>query len=511
MVLLLSVRQIRRSLTPLARLREGTRRLAMGEIATRVEVASRDEFADLAASFNRMAGQIGRQFDALETRRELSAILSQRRPLDEVLRACAELLAHRLDLAAAGVWTLGAEDETLELRGSVERPGVAGGTSRIRMCEAGLGWIARERSAYSTNSILEDPHLEHLEWVASERLVAFVGQPLLVEERLVGVMAGFATRPLDDMDLSGFGAAAGDIARYIGRRRVEDALHESEEQTRQLQKMEAVGQLAGGIAHDFNNLLTVILGRSRLLLRGMPPDHPHHRGIESIDETAQRAALLTRQLLAFSRKQMLAPTILDLNEIVLGMTDLLRRLIGDEIELVCKPGAAASTVKVDRGQLEQVIVNLVVNARDVMPSGGRITVETSSVGPEEPQPSGAAGAGGQVRLVVTDTGTGMDQRTKSRIFEPFFTTKEPGKGTGLGLATVYGIIRQSGGSIRVDSEPGAGSTFTISLPRVEGVAAPAEAAGTSPGRASGTLLVVGGESEVRAFIQSVPPTAPTWS
>ena len=502
MVLLLSVRQIRKSLTPLEKLQEGTRRLAIGDLDTRVEVASRDEFQDLAGSFNRMAGQLGRQFNASETRREISAALNPNAPLDETLQACAGILARQLDLAAVGFWIVGS-DAPLELRASVEPWRPEGAASAwTPMTEALVGRIARERRPYATNSPLEDLLPPQLQRAAPEKLVAFVGHPLVGDGRVVGVAAAFGARALDGMDLSGFGAAAGDIGRYIDRKRVEDALRESEVQLRQLQKMEAVSRLAGGIAHDFNNLLTIIIGNGHLLLDGLTADHPHRRAIKTIAATAERAALLTRQLLAFSRKQVLAPAVLDLNEVVAGMMDMLRRLIGEPVELVFSPGAVGP-VKVDRGQIEQVIVNLVVNSRDAMPQGGRVTIETSAADADEPPAGGGGGSGPQVRLAVTDTGTGMDAHTRAHIFEPFFTTKEPGKGTGLGLATVYGIVQQSGGSISVDSEPGAGSTFTIHLPRVEEAAVAVEAPSAPPERGSETVLVVEDEADVRTLVHAV--------
>ncbi len=502
MVLLLSVRQIRKSLTPLERLQEGTRRLATGDLETRVEVASRDEFEDLATSFNRMAGQLGRQFDALAMRRELGAALNASHPLPESLTACAEIVRRHLDLAMVGVWIVGTDEETLELRASAVAPGRAIDASRIPMNDPELGRLVRQGRPYTAISLAKDLPEPALEWAVTEGLEALVSQPLLVDDRLVGIVASLASHELDDMALSGFGAAAGDIARQIDRRRVAEALQESEVQLRQLQKMEAVGRLAGGIAHDFNNLLTVILGRSRLLLDAMTADHPHRRSVKSIDDTAERAAVLTRQLLAFTRKQVLDPAVLDLNEVVTGMTDLLQRLIGEQVELTVVPGGSLGRVKVDRGQIEQVIVNLVVNARDAMPDGGRITIETSAVETSETDASEGR-SGSHVRVAVTDTGTGMDAHTRARIFEPFFTTKEPGKGTGLGLATVYGIVRQSGGTIEVDSEPGVGTTFTIALPTVEDVQTAAEES-TAPVRGgTETVLVVEDEAEVRDLVRAV--------
>ena len=240
--------------------------------------------------------------------------------------------------------------------------------------------------------------------------------------------------------------------------------------------MEAVGRLAGGVAHDFNNLLTVITGRSQLLLLKLPPESPLRRDVELVEETAHRASALTRQLLAFSRKQMVQPRVVDLNEVVRGMETMLSRLIGEDVVLATRLDAAAGCVRADPAQLEQMIVNLAVNARDAMPLGGRLDLETSYVRVDEESARRHVGLrpGPHVRLVVRDTGIGMDGLIKAHLFEPFFTTKGPGKGTGLGLATVYGIVTQSGGAIRVDSEPGQGAVFTIDLPRVD-------APGRSPG------------------------------
>ena len=269
--------------------------------------------------------------------------------------------------------------------------------------------------------------------------------------------------------------------------------------------MEAVGRLAGGIAHDFNNLLTVISGRTYLLLRDLATDHPHRRGIQTIDETAQRAAQLTRQLLAFSRKQVLAPTVLDLNEVVEGLTDLLHRLIGESIELTVTPDPGLAKATLDRGQVEQVLVNLVVNARDAMPDGGRIDVSTQNVDLADDflHPDGVGRAGAHVMIAIADTGCGMDEPTRARIFEPFFTTKEVGKGTGLGLATVLGIVQQSAGHIRVHSEVGVGTTFRIYFPRAEEPATPVDLTTPAPPRdGHETVLVVDDEVEVQSLLRT---------
>jgi len=273
-------------------------------------------------------------------------------------------------------------------------------------------------------------------------------------------------------------------------------------QLRQAQKMDAIGQLAGGVAHDFNNLLTVIGGRSSLLLDKMRPDDPARRHVELIERTGQRAAGLTRQLLAFSRKQVLELTPLDLNLLVAGVTPMLRRLIGEHIEVVVVPGRDVGHVMADAGQMEQVVMNLVVNARDALSEGGMVKIETAGLDVREPRlhSQGQVPPGQYVTLTVQDTGSGMDAVTLARIFEPFFTTKEPGKGTGLGLSTAHGIVHQSGGYIAVDSTLGRGTTFTIYLPRIaEPVAvtsAPKEPSKDLM-RGTETILLVEDEEEVR--------------
>jgi signal transduction histidine kinase len=282
----------------------------------------------------------------------------------------------------------------------------------------------------------------------------------------------------------------------------EKALRQSEEMLRHSQKMEAVGRLAGGVAHDFNNLLTAIIGYADLLRQRFPHDPTACQPAELIRQAGDQAAGLTRQLLAFSRKQLLQPKVIDLNVVVTNLHRLLQRIIGEHIEIETVPEATLACVKADPGQIEQVIVNLGVNARDAMPRGGRLTIRTRSVELGVADAIDDLPPGNYVALEVVDTGEGMDAETKARIFEPFFTTKGPGKGTGLGLATVYGIVRQSHGGLVVESERGRGSTFRVLLPQVDAPAETTEAVAAVAPQVSGaeTILVVEDEEIVRELV-----------
>ena len=285
------------------------------------------------------------------------------------------------------------------------------------------------------------------------------------------------------------------------------ALRKVEEQFRQAQKMEAMGRLAGGVAHDFNNLLTVINGYSELLMMRMPADEPMRADLNEVLAAGRRASGLTRQLLAFSRKQVVEPKYLDLNVVVAGTEKMLQRLIGADVELCMVAGPDLWNVHADPGHIEQVIVNLTVNARDAMPQGGKLTIETANVELDETyvQLHTQARAGPHVRLSVSDTGTGMDTDTLSHLFEPFFTTKEPGKGTGLGLSTVHGIVRQSSGHIEVYSEFGKGTTFKIYLPKAEkGAPTDRKLRPAIPGaRGSETILLAEDSETVRRLCEDI--------
>jgi signal transduction histidine kinase/CheY-like chemotaxis protein len=290
------------------------------------------------------------------------------------------------------------------------------------------------------------------------------------------------------------------------RRRNEDALRERESQLRQAQKMEAIGLLAGGVAHDFNNLLMAIQGYSELVLMNLDRNHQCRGDIDEILKASNRAAALTRQLLAFSRKQVLAPRVLALDEVLAGTAKLLRRLIAEDIEISSTTEPDLGSVKADPGQIEQVLVNLAVNARDAMPGGGRLNFALSNMSLDDSRSASRGLTPGRyVRLEVSDTGCGMPADVVSRIFEPFFTTKEEGRGTGLGLATVYGIVQQSGGAIRVESRPGHGTTFQIDLPRCEAqeaapINAPPPMRSTS---GSETVLLVEDDARVRALVSTM--------
>jgi two-component system, cell cycle sensor histidine kinase and response regulator CckA len=277
-----------------------------------------------------------------------------------------------------------------------------------------------------------------------------------------------------------------------------------EEQLRQAQKMEAVGMLAGGVAHDFNNLLTIITGYGQLIMNNLPVGDANRHSAEQIVKAGERAAALTRQLLAFSRRQVLQPKVVDLNMLVKALSTMLQRLIGEDIDLRLVLGNDLGRVNADPGQLEQVLMNLVVNARDAMPEGGVLTVETANTGTHLDYYKNplASKNKSRVLLAVTDTGHGMDENTRSRLFEPFFTTKTPGKGTGLGLSTVFGIVKQSGGNLEVTSELGRGTTVRVYLPSIDQpVVAETEVVRSVAAPGTETILLVEDDEMVRTLVR----------
>jgi two-component system, cell cycle sensor histidine kinase and response regulator CckA len=295
--------------------------------------------------------------------------------------------------------------------------------------------------------------------------------------------------------------------RLEERERAEAALRKTEEQLRHAQKMEAVGRLAGGVAHDFNNMLSVILSYVDLVLTDRADDAPLRTDLEEIHKAATRAADLTRQLLAFSRQQVLQPRVIDLGETIANVEKMLRRVLGADVSLTVLSSVGVHRVKVDPGEIERIVMNLAINARDAMPVGGKLTIETSNVLLDEDYARSHRGVtpGPHVMLAVTDTGIGMDKATLSRVFEPFFTTKEKGKGTGLGLSSVFGVVQQLGGHVWVYSEPGRGTSFKLYFPRAEG---PIETPSVRPpasasDRRHGTILLVEDEDQVRVVAREI--------
>jgi hypothetical protein len=277
-----------------------------------------------------------------------------------------------------------------------------------------------------------------------------------------------------------------------------------EEQLRQAQKMEAVGMLAGGVAHDFNNLLTIITGYSQLILASIPEQDPNRHSVEQIMKAGERAAALTKQLLAFSRRQVLQPRVLDLNKLVASLSTMLQRLIGEDVDLRLALRSDLGCVNADPGQIEQVLMNLVINSRDAMPKGGALTIETQNATLDESYASRhlAVRPGPYTLLAVSDNGAGMDDATKARLFEPFFTTKGSGKGTGLGLSTVLDIVKRSGGSVDVYSELGRGTSVKVYLPRIDlPVSAESEEGGVKGRRGTETILLVEDDEMVRTLVR----------
>ncbi len=360
-----------------------------------------------------------------------------------------------------------------------------------------------ESSLTDKRTLILDSETELSEF--SVRLSTLISVPLVHHDRIIGqIVVGGDKTKIDALELELMESSAAQIAPVLDARLTsliqakEHAL--LEEQYLQSQKMEAVGRLAGGVAHDFNNLLLAIVNNAELAADDVNADSPLYSDLHEIIEAGEKASLLTRQLLAFSRKQILEPKVIDLNDLVKNLAKLLQRLIGEDIKLFVKLAANLGPISADPGQIEQVIMNLAVNARDAMPLGGELTIETANVQLTSEQ---AADIDENVQLpfvalIIKDNGQGMDEELKELIFEPFFTTKEKGQGTGLGLSTVYGIVRQSGGGISVESEKGIGTTFTIFLPRVEGKkSTPAKKTETSRVEGNETVLVVEDEKVVR--------------
>ena len=455
--------------------------------------------AAIALSNARLVEELKMRQARLEALLELARQLSRIQPVTPLLTAIADACGRLLGTDSVGIRLV--EGDDLVLAGAYGDAKQVTSKPRLKIGESFSGRVAASGEPLQITDPENDSRLipEHRTLLRGMGYGAWLGVPIKVGERILGVLSirtkrpeGFSTEDLAIMTaFAGQAAIALENSRlYQETQRALEELSHTQQQLSQAQKMEAIGQLAGGIAHDFNNLLTVITGRSHLLLGRLPSDDPARRDVELIQKTSDRAAALTRQLLAFSRKQVLLPKPLDLNALVGGLAPMLTRLIGEHIELVIVPGNGLGRVMADPGQLEQVVMNLLVNARDAMPDGGMVRIETENRHLQEVtlHAQGQIPPGPYVALSVHDTGCGMDPTTLTRIFEPFFTTKEPGKGTGLGLSSAYGIVHQSAGYIGVDSTVGRGTAVTIYLPRT---ALPSE---TPETQASAAALVGGQET-----------------
>ena len=419
-----------------------------------------------------------------QANRELERDITERKRAEEALRESEERFRRIVETAEEGIWMIDAANKTTFANKKMAE--MLGYTLEAMMGVSLFDFMEEEEHALAERNVER-----RRQGISEEHDFKFRrrdGSPL---------WALLATSPV--LDEAGRYAGALAMVTDITRRR------QLQEQFLRAQKMEAVGRLAGGVAHDFNNLLTIITGYSQLLLENLATGDRLRGYAEAISTAGDRAAGLTRQLLAFSRQQVLAPRVLDLNVVVGNVSKMLRRLIGEDIDLVTVEGHGLGRVKADPGQLEQVIMNLAVNARDAMPNGGKLTIETANVELDEeysrrhyPMTPGSC-----VMLAISDTGCGMDAETQAHIFEPFFTTKETGKGTGLGLATVYGIVKQSGGYVWVYSEVEQGTTFKIYLPLVEEALEAAEVKAVAAAGGSETVLLVEDEGEVRSLARRV--------
>jgi signal transduction histidine kinase/ActR/RegA family two-component response regulator len=444
---------------------------------------------------------------ALESIRQLSEALFQHTNVDEMVRRVLDTALEVIGEDAGSILLADEKNQQLIFRYVV-------GESADRLSGTSIPWDKGIAGAvYSSGkaeiipAVRQDPR----HFSDTDRLTGYQSRDMIVVplKRHGGSPIGVievlnkATGQIHRDDLDILVVIASIAAAAIERAHNAEALRQKDIQLQQSQKMEAMGRLAGGVAHDFNNLLTVMQGFSELIVRSLDPSTAGRRYAEEVLRAVERASGLTKQLLAFSRKQVLEPREVNLNELVANLEKMLRRLIGTHINLFTKLDPHLGWVKADPGQIEQVVMNLSVNARDAMPEGGSLTIETAHIELDEAQirQSAELRPGRYITLSVTDTGTGMDQATLAKLFEPFFTTKAPGKGTGLGLSIVYGIVKQSHGHVAVNSEVGRGTTFRIYLPQVEAAGPGAVAAEPAPAAAQGseTILVVDDEEQVRSL------------
>jgi PAS domain S-box-containing protein len=464
-------------LKPVKTLLRATQRLSSGDLKARIGMTDQqDELGRLASSFDEMA-------DSLER------YVSEHRRIEENLRHSEAKYRELVNQVNDGFFVLDREgiitfaNQTLAQLHGLENPDDLVGHPFSDLIPDGI----KTEQWFYFRDMAEGKNYSEL---ITSKLSRTDGKELTIEIK--------STAIIRDKQVVGVRGVIRDITE---RRNLE-------EQLRQSQKIEAIGRLAGGVAHDFNNLLTAMLGYSEILLSRLSPEDSLRSEVEEIRKSALRAASLTSQLLAFSRKQVLQPKVINLNSIVVDMEKMLRRLIGEDIELKTITPSDLGNIMADPGQIEQVILNLAVNAKDAMPQGGKLIIETANISLDQKYASRHTSAkpGEYVMLAASDTGYGMDQETVTRIFEPFFTTKGPGKGTGLGLSTVYGIVKQSGGNIWVYSEPGKGTTFKIYLPLVKLRAdqyVQQAAAGDKYYQGTETILLVEDEESVRNLVRRI--------
>ncbi len=428
-----------------------------------------------------------------------------------LLEAAVQLVAATLEVEYAHVLELLPEENVLFLRAGVGWPEEAVGVVRVSAGpESQAGFTLRSAEPVLIEDLDSESRFAGSSLLREQGVVSGISVTIGRKEDPFGVLGAHSAsrHSFTEDDLNFFQAVANVLGTAVERERTDEALWHAEHQFREAQKMEAIGRLAGGIAHDFNNLLTVIRGNTEILLEDLPEATALHQYTEEVGQAAVRAGELTQQLLAYSRQQIMQPRVLDLNQVVRTLEDMLRRLIGEDVLLQTQLASRLGKVMADPGQIEQVLLNLGVNARDAMPRGGTLTIATRNVEVDGTEPYTHADdipPGSYVQLRVADTGIGMTEEILSRLWEPFFTTKEVGKGTGLGLPTVHGIVHQSGGHVWVESEPGQGSTFYVLLPRVD---RPAEPVATQPTvesapAGSETVLLVEDESTVRALARRI--------
>jgi PAS domain S-box-containing protein len=478
----------RRITTPLYSLAKGAAEVGSGNLDHRFDMVRRDEIGVVSRAFDRMTTELK---TTLVSRDELSVEVAERKRAEEALRE----LAGRQEAILAAVPDILMEVDSSKVYTWANQAGLEFFGDDVLGKEAAL-YFEGEQSTYDRVAPLFNGR-QDLVYVESwqlrkdgeTRLLAWLCRTLYNEE---GLIRGALSSALDITE----------------RRRAEEALRTSEDLLRQSQKMEAVGQLAGGMAHDFNNLLTAIIGYSDLVIANKDRlDETSLADVLEIKHAAERASSLTRQILAFSRRQALQPTVVSLNDVVRGMEPFLQRTLGEDVDLVTRTEPALAMTELDVNQFEQVLMNLALNARDAMPAGGRLTIGTGNVeldrGYCKTHPDVQPGP--YVMLSVSDTGVGMDAETKTHIFEPFFTTKPMGEGTGLGLSSVYGIVKQSGGSIGVYSEPGLGTTFKVYLPQASRPAPLAMPSASAPPSSSceETILVVEDEESLRSLVARI--------